>query len=178
MINNSGQSSFAGTVGGKYNFTHCTIANYWNNSFRQFPAVLLNDFTQIDETTIGTNPLIEANFNNCIIYGNDNPEFILDQQGDDFSFKFTNCLIRFDNSNLEGTTNYIFSDMTFYDSNIFNADPDFKAPFDNLMQIGEDSGANGIGSTIFSTQVPFDLLNTSRSASPDAGAFESVIFDD
>ena len=178
VINNSGQSSFAGTVGGKYNFTHCTIANYWNNSFRQFPAVLLNDFTQIDETTIGTNPLTEANFNNCIIYGNDNPEFILDQQGDAFSFKFTNCLLRFDNSNLEGTTNYIFSDSNLYDNNIFNQDPDFKAPFENLMQIGENSGANGIGNTIFSTQVPFDLLNTSRSASPDAGAFESVIFDD
>ena len=121
---------------------------------------------------------MEANFNNCIIYGNDNPEFILDQQGDDFSFKFTNCLLRFDNSNLEGTTNFIFSDSNFYENNIFNQDPDFKAPFNNLMQIGEDSGANGIGSTIFSTQVSFDLLNTSRSASPDAGAFESVIFDD
>ncbi len=33
VINNSGQSSFAGTIGGKYNFTHCTITNYWNNSF-------------------------------------------------------------------------------------------------------------------------------------------------
>ncbi|SHH45136.1 hypothetical protein [Winogradskyella jejuensis] len=178
VINNSGQSSFAGTVGGKYNFTHCTIANYWNNSFRQFPALLLNDFTQVDESTIGTNPLVEANFNNCIVYGNDNPEFILDQQGDDFNFKFTNCLLRFDNSNLEGTTNYVFSDDTYYDSNIFNEDPDFKAPFDNLMNIGEDSGANGIGSTLFSMQVPFDLLNTSRAATPDAGAYESVILDD
>ncbi|WP_299114367.1 hypothetical protein [uncultured Winogradskyella sp.] len=178
VINNSGQSSFAGTVGGKYNFTHCTIANYWNNSFRQFPALLLNDFAQIDESTIGTNPLVEANFNNCIIYGNDNPEFILDQQGDTFNFKFTNCLLRFDNSNLEGTTNYVFTDDTFYDSNIFNEDPDFEAPFDNLMRIGEDSGANGIGSTLFSMQVPFDLLNASRAASPDAGAYESVVFED
>lgn len=178
VINNSGQSSFAGTVGGKYNFTHCTIANYWNNSFRQFPAVLLNDYTQIDANTIGTNPLTEANFNNCIIYGNNNPEFILDQQGDDFSFKFTNCLLRFSNSNLEGTPNYVFSDMTFYENNIFNEDPDFKAPFDNLMQIGEDSGANSIGSTFFANQVPFDLLNTSRAVSPDAGAFESVVLDD
>ena len=39
VINNSGQSSFAGTFGGKYNFTHCTIANYWNGS-RQFPSFL------------------------------------------------------------------------------------------------------------------------------------------
>lgn len=178
VINNSGQSSFAGTVGGKYNFTHCTIANYWNNSFRQFPALLLNDFTQVDENTIATNPLLEANFNNCIIYGNDNPEFILDQQGDNFNFKFTNCLLRFDNANLEGTINYVFTDLTFYDSNIFNENPDFKAPFDNLMQIGEDSGANGIGAGIFASQVPFDLLNTSRAATPDAGAYESVIFED
>ncbi|MBT8244380.1 MAG: hypothetical protein HKP48_08465 [Winogradskyella sp.] len=178
VINNSGQSSFAGTVGGKYNFTHCTISNYWNTSFRQFPALLLNDFAQVDETTIATNPLTEANFNNCIIYGNDNPEFILDQQGDDFSFKFTNCLLRFNNNNLEGTTNYVFSESNFYESNIFNEDPDFEAPFDNLMRIGEDSGANGIGSTLFSMQVPFDLLGTSRAVTPDAGAYESVVLDD
>lgn len=81
VINSSGQSSFAGTLGGKYNFTHCTIANYWNNSFRQFPAVLLNDFV-LDENGVPiTNDLTEANFNNCVIYGNDNPEFLLENEG-------------------------------------------------------------------------------------------------
>lgn len=178
VINNSGQSSFAGTVGGKYNFTHCTIANYWNNSFREFPSVLLNDFAQIDATSIAINPLLEANFNNCIIYGNDNPEFILDQQGEDFNFKFTNCLLRFDNNNLEGTTNYVFSDSNFYENNSFNEDPDFEDPFENLMRIGEDTGANGIANPLFANLVPFDLLNVSRDASADAGAYESVIFED
>src|SRR5690606_35360359 len=48
VINKAGQSSFAGTYGGKYNFTHCTIANYWTNSFRQFPALFLNNFI-VDE---------------------------------------------------------------------------------------------------------------------------------
>ncbi len=180
VINNSGQSSFAGTVGGKYNFTHCTIANYWNNSFRQFPSVLLNDFAQVDETTIATNALTEANFNNCIIYGNDNVEFILDQVGDDqdFNFKFNNCLLRFNSNNLEGTANYMFSDTNFYEGNVFNVNPDFEDPFENLMRIGDDSGANGIGSTLFSNQVPFDILNVSRGSTPDSGAYESVIFDD
>src|SRR5690606_5100501 len=48
VINNNGQSSFAGTIGGRYNFTHCTIANYWNKSSRQSPSVLLNNFTTDD----------------------------------------------------------------------------------------------------------------------------------
>ena len=34
VINNIGLSSFAGTVGGNYNVTHSTIANYWTSSFR------------------------------------------------------------------------------------------------------------------------------------------------
>ncbi|MDO1500934.1 hypothetical protein Q2T40_12410 [Winogradskyella maritima] len=176
VINNSGQASFAGTVGGRYNFTHSTLANYWDNSFRDFPSVLLNDFVQVDENTIQTNPLTEANFNNCIIYGNDNPEFILDQLGDDFNFKFTNCLLRFDNDNLEGTANYLFDDGSLFDSCIFNEDPDFKLPFENDLRIGEDSAGNGLANGIFSSQVPFDILGTARSASPDIGAYESVIF--
>lgn len=178
VLNNMGQSAFAGTLGGRYNFTHSTIGNYWDTSFREFPALLLNDFAQIDATTIVTNPLLEANFNNCIVYGNDNPEFILDQQGEVFNFKFTNCLLRFDNDNLEGTTNYMFDDITFYENNIFNEDPDFRDPFENGLQIGEASAANGLGNSTFAFQVPFDILGTSRTASPDSGAFESVVFNE
>ena len=178
VINNSGQSSFAGTVGGKYNFTHCTIANYWNNSFRQFPSVLINDFI-IDENgmpvTNDATSLVEANFNNCIIYGNDNPEFLLQQEGQVFNFKFTNCLLRFDN-NLENTPNYMFGDGIFYEDNIFNVDPDFEDPFENLMRIGQDSGANGIGSTDFI--IAMDILGETRNSPPDAGAYISTTFED
>ncbi|MEO1033481.1 MAG: right-handed parallel beta-helix repeat-containing protein [Bacteroidota bacterium] len=176
VINNAGQSSFAGTFGGKYNFTHCTIANYWNNSFRQFPALLLNDFIVDENNTVFTNDLTEANFNNCIIYGNDNPEFLLENEGAVFNFKFNNCLLRFDNSSLSGTGNYVFSDMMFYEGNIFNADPDFEAPFENLMRIGQDSGANGIGSASFI--IPNDILGDTRTSPPDAGAYNSTIFED
>ncbi|WP_179345266.1 hypothetical protein [Winogradskyella ursingii] len=176
VINNSGQSSFAGTLGGKYNFTHCTIANYWNNSFRQFPALLINDFVLDENGNPITNDLVEANFNNCIVYGNDNPEFILDQQGNNFNYKFTNCLLRFENDNLEDLPNYDFSNTTFYEGNIFNLDPDFENPFENLMRIGEDSGANSIGNLMFANQVPIDILGIPRTVSPDAGAYESVVF--
>ncbi len=178
VINNCGQSSFAGTFGGKYNFTHCTIANYWNSSFRQFPALLLNDFVVDENNTVFTNDLTEANFNNCIIYGNDNPEFLLEDEGDVFNFKFTNCLLRFNSSNLEDTGNYVFNDITFYVGNLFNHDPDFEDAFENLMRIGADSGANEKGSPSFIAQVPNDILGTSRQNPPDCGAYESIIFED
>lgn len=180
VINNSGQSSFAGTIGGKYNFTHCTIANYWDNSFRQFPSVLLNNFLVDEDNTAVLADLIEANFNNCIIYGNDNPEILIDEIEDDavtFNFKFTNCLIRFEdtNSNFTGA-NYDFNDITHYEGNHFNQDPDFKDAFFNELMIGDDSAANNQGNTMFSSQVPFDLLNVNRTASPDLGAYQHVTF--
>ncbi|WP_026753161.1 hypothetical protein [Sediminibacter sp. Hel_I_10] len=179
VINSSGQSSFAGTLGGRYNFTHCTLANYWNNSFRQFPSVLLNNFiTDENNNDIG-NGLIEANFTNCIIYGNDNPELILDNiNGFDFNFKFTNCLIRFQDSgdNFIGD-NYNFANTDLYDSCIFNAEPNFKAPFENMMIIGDNSAANN--QALFISDVPEDILGISRNndPSPDIGAYQHITFD-
>tara|TARA_R110002049_G_scaffold308684_1_gene513468 strand:+ start:51 stop:1622 length:1572 start_codon:yes stop_codon:yes gene_type:complete len=176
VINNCGQSSFAGTVGGKYNFTHCTIANYWNSSFRQFPSLLLNDFTVDESNTVLTNDLTEANFNNCIIYGNDNPEILLENEGSVFNYKFTNCLIRFSDNNLEGTGNYDFDDTIFYENNVFNQNPDFEDPFENLMRIGADSGAKGIVNSTFG--VNEDILGNERIGSIDAGAYNFITFED
>ena len=175
VINNSGQSSFAGTFGGVYNLTHCTIANYWNNSFRQYPALLINDFTVDENNTIYTNTT-EANINNCIVYGNDNPEFLLENEGAEFTFKFNNCLLRFNNSSLDGSGNYDFDDITNYEGNRFNLDPDFEDPFENLMRIGSDSDANGIGSPAF--LITEDILGETRVSPPDAGAYKSVNFEE
>ena len=180
VINNSGQSSFAGTLGGKYNFTHCTIANYWNNSFRQFPSVLLNNFIVDADNNAILSDLTEANFNNCIIYGNDNPEILLDEIEDAavvFNFKFTNCLIRFeDNGNNFTGANYDFNDTTHYESVIFNKNPDFKDAFINQLIIGDNSAANNQGNTMFSSQVPFDILNINRTTLPDLGAYQHITF--
>ena len=52
------------TFGGNYDIIHATIANYWNYSFRQFPALLLNNFTMDEEQNIIPNDLISANFTN------------------------------------------------------------------------------------------------------------------
>lgn len=180
VINNSGQSSFAGTIGGKYNFTHATLVNYWNNGFRQYPAVLLNNFILDEDNNATLASLTEANFNNCIIYGNDNTEFQLEEIEDDavdFNFKFTNCLIRFnDSSNNFTGDNYNFDNSELYENIIFNREPDFKDTNTNQFIIGADSEAINQGSTLFANQVPFDILNVDRTASPDLGAYQHTTF--
>ena len=181
VINNAGLSSFAGTLGGKYNFTHSTIVNYWNNGFRQFPAVLLNNFVLDEDNNATIAHLQEANFNNCIIYGNDNPEILLDEIQDDevaFNFKFTNCLIRFrDNDDNFTGPNYNFDDTNRYEGNIYNEEPHFTNPEANQLTIGEASAAINQGLPIFATQVPRDILNIDRTLSPDVGAYQYVVLD-
>lgn len=180
VINNSGQSSFAGTAGGSYNFTHCTIVNYWNNGFRQYPSVLLNNFIFDENSNAILADLTEANFNNCIIYGNDNPEILLDEIEDDavvFNFKFTKCLIRFeDNNNNFSGANYNFNDTTHFEGNLFNQLPYFKDASLNQLIIGDNSAANNQGNATFTSQVPFDILNVNRTASPDLGAYQHTTF--
>jgi hypothetical protein len=179
VINNSGQSSFAGTFGGRYNFTHSTLVNYWNTSFRQFPSVLINNFLIDEDNNAVVNNLDEANFNNCIIDGNSNVEFLLENlDGGNFNFKFNNSLLRFNNNNLSGTGNYNFNDINFYENNVFNSNPDFKLPFENQLIIGSNSAAINIGNTAFANNVPNDILGVNRTSSPDAGAYQHITFED
>ena len=175
VINSAGQSAFAGTFGGNYSFTHSTLTNYWDNSFRQLPAVVVNNFFEDEEGAVFTNDLTEANFNNCIIYGNSSTEIAVSGEDDALlNYKFSNCLIQYrpNNNALELT------DLTHFEGNVFNEDPEFKLPFENNMMIGDNSAAKGIGNSIFSSEVPFDILGTSRSSSFDAGAYQSVVFDE
>ncbi len=177
IINASGQASFAATFGGTYNFTQCTIANYWSNSFRQFPALFLNNYvTDADNINIGNN-LFETRFNNCIIFGNDNPEIGFDSVSDHlFDFKFTNCLIRFDDTNgtFSNDSNYATMNTDLYENCIFNGDPDFKNPFENKLMIGEASLANSAGSDNFT--IAQDILGNLRQSPSDLGAYNSTSF--
>ena len=178
VINNSGLSSFAGTVGGNYNVTHSTIANYWTSSFRQYPALLLNNFIVDSENIVTTNPLVAANFTNCIIYGNDSPELFLENKNsEDFNFKFTNSLIYFDDPNGNfSSPEYDFSDTTLYENVIFNNNPQFLDPFNNKLNIPFGSPAEGAG--IFSGNLTKDITNTTRNSPPDLGPYNAIEFED
>ena len=182
VINNSGQTSLSCSLGGTYNFNHSTFANYWNSGFRQFPSVQIDNFQQTGETTFDVYPLIEANFNNCIIYGNEQRELILFENTDEiFNVSFNNTLIKFEdpNGDFDDIPKYPTLNPELYMNTIFNIDPAFFDIENNDFAIETDvSGADGIGSTGIADLVPLDLVGTNRGEvdNPDAGAYESTEF--
>jgi hypothetical protein len=179
VIGDAGQASFAGTVGGSYNFTHSTFANYWNNSLRSLPAVLINNFFVLEneqgQEVTDTRDLIAANFTNCIINGGNNIEFVLDKvDGGLFNYNIENCLIQFDdfNNTFANNNELNFSDTSHYLNNIINGNPDFIERFDEDFRIGDQSDAINKAKA---TSVSLDLLGIDRTSSPDIGAYQHII---
>jgi hypothetical protein len=184
VINNSGQASLACTAGGTYNFIHSTFANYWNSSIRQYPSVLINNYlTYIDngELVTESRDLIAANFTNCIIYGSNGIELILEQEeGTDFNYFFENNLIRFNDYNNFYTDDplYDFDNTAHYLNNIFNGYPDFKSPIDNEFIIGEASEGIEKAAIQGTVKVPYDILGVLRTIPADIGAYQHIIFEE
>jgi hypothetical protein len=180
VINNSGQASLNLSLGGRYNFRHSTFANYWRNSFRQFPAVLIENNLAAGETLF-VSDLHEATFSNCIIYGNESIELIFNRdESVAFNYKFENCLIRFNDSNNRFTDNelYDFNNPDVFQNLILNEAPLFLNTIENKMIISEDSPARGVGNQQTANQVPFDILGKNRTTSPDLGAYQGVLFEE
>lgn len=184
VINNAGFSSLACIIGGTYNFTHSTFGNYWGGSLRQFPTVLVNNFFtyfENNQEVVETRDLVAANFTNCIIYGNNNIELILDHvDGAAFNYNFKNNLIHFDdyNDGFSDIPEYDFDDITHYQNNIFNEDPDFKIPYENELMVGEETAGKNLADQSAANLVPIDFIGTARTSSPDIGAYQHIIFED
>lgn len=183
VIGNTGQSALACTIGGTYNFTHATFANYWNNGIRQLPTVLVNNFfTYVDannQEITETRDLHAANFTNCIIAGNNNIEFVLDKvTGSLFNYSIQNNMIQFndiDNA-FANNTELDFNDTTHYSNTILNGTLHFKDPFTNQFNIGQNN--EGINKSLNSASqlIPLDILGVNRTTSPDIGAYQHVTF--
>ena len=185
VMGNSGQSLLACTVGGIYNFKHSTFANYWRNSVRNFPTVLVNNFlTSFDANgneVVTTNDLQEANFSNCIIDGNQNIEFVVDRiDGALFNFNVKNSLLKFDTSDPTLLNNplFDFNDGTLYQNPILNVIVNFKDTRTNNYIIGQNSEAIGNGDMTTALSVPFDILGVNRAISPDIGAYQHITFEE
>ena len=181
VIGNAGQASLAAIIGGTYNFTHCTFSNFWNNSVRQLPAVLVNNFFVYNDETgqeiIETRNLHAANFTNCIFDGNNNIEFILnhiDANGI-FNYNISNSMIRFNDTD-NSFDDVVELDFTnpFYQDIILNGNSHFRNPQKNDFVIGEKSDAINKA-----TSTPFllDIVGINRGTNPDIGAYQHIVFE-
>ncbi|GAB2776454.1 hypothetical protein [Salinimicrobium soli] len=170
VINNSGQSSLH-IIGGNHEYTHCTIANYWQKGYRQFPSVLIENV----ENSSGID-LQKANFYNSIIYGNDRLELFFNKTENSFNVFFQNCLIRFqdEQGSFNGNPLYDFSNEEIFKDVLLNQDPIFKDPLKNQLMLTETSPVVDQADPEKAASVPLDLLQHPRLPEPDIGAYEFV----
>ena len=160
IIRKCGQYTVACNIGGTYNFTHCTFANYWDFNNRSTPSILLNNYYEGADGIIYVRNLLAANFTNCIIDGSLSTEVSFQEKGQDkFNYTFDHCIIKLDPT--------ISTDNTHYENVIINQSPKFKDNTENDFHLTEDSPAidAGIGPS------DIDIEGNPRNT-PDLGAYE------
>ncbi len=175
VLGNAGNMSLYCNLGGDYSFTHCTIANYWNQGFRTGSTVQIDNYSDISGLSLNED-LIQADFYNCIIDGNNDLELYLGDNGtNSFNYSFDHCLLKFnDNEDLYSNDPlYDFENVTLYDQVILNENADFIQTATNNFRIGELSAANEKANLEIPYLVPFDILGIDRSLQPDIGAYQN-----
>jgi hypothetical protein len=168
LIENCGQYLAALTIGGQYDFLHCTFANYWNDNQRTTPSIYINNYYS-DLTGDVAVDLDSANFRNCIIYGSIDNELQLDfKTGKNSNHFFGNCLLKND-------TSVHINDQTFFQNIISNQDPLFTSVSDDDYSLRDGSPAIDAGNAAYNpASTFFDLNKKPRpvGAAPDLGAYE------
>ena len=164
LITNCKQYNLALTMGGNYEFRHCTFANYWNYDVRKTPAVYINNYYVGANNVVFPFDLVKANFYNSIIYGNNTEELLVDNnsQGGSFNYLFDHNLIKTENST---------NNSSFWVSILKNQDPKFVSTSNADYHLQDISPAIGQGK---SSVIPsFDIEGNQRDAtSPDLGVYE------
>lgn len=167
---NCGQYVAALTIGGKYNFYHCTFANYWSGGTRQLPTLLLSNYYKDVNEIIHPRALDSAFFYNCIVYGDlsSGDELKLDESASAaFNYKFHNCLLKTTLSTSASQYENVIVNLNPYFNNVGNNDYRIKNPLAFPAVIDK-------GDPAISAIYPDDLLMHSRLPNPpgDIGAYE------
>jgi hypothetical protein len=163
LFHNAGQSPVGLFFGGNYLFVNSTIANYGYDFSRKQPALSINNYRT--EPTVAYQ--LDANFQNCIIWGSEENEVGIDLNTGlptPPSARFVNCLIRYDTpGEIKGSNNY------------FDKDPLFKDSRKNDYAIVGDSSlvSGAVDRGLSNALTPFDDFGSrNRLQPPDIGAWE------
>lgn len=161
------------TIGGSYEFYHCTIANYWQNTFRNTPSVVLNNYYTYQGQAI-IRDIKKATFGNCIIWGDKKDELYFDKFPDagTMDYLFDHCFIRISDETEREASNFI--------GTVLNEDPLFVNTDNYNYQLDTLSPAISQANIDFINQFPlelnYDLNRIERllNAKADIGAYEWV----
>ena len=118
LISNCGQYCAAFTIGGQYNFSFCTFANYWSEGDpRQTPAVAMSNFYEDINGNVQARSITNSLFSNNVIWGTVENEFslVLDETPP--------ISLSFDNNIIRTTTNV--SNTTYFSNVYKNQNPNF-----------------------------------------------------
>lgn len=166
---NAGVHAVAIFNGGNYNFRHCTFANYWSNSVRQTPTLMLNNY---NSTTAFP---ITAYFGNSIVYGNVDNEIDFDLITTPTpNVLFEKSLIKIDPEYDITTSPVTFTSIIKNPFGNFG----FEATFDNDYRLDTLTVAQDAADVNITNQIPpittdvTGTINRNIGAAPDMGAFE------
>lgn len=170
LVTNCGQACGAFTLGGKYQFDHCTFANYWSDATRQDPTFVLNNFYRDANNQAVVRPLVDTEFKNCIMWGNnaslsDFNEFVAVMQESDAidppEYVFTSCAVDTD-VNVENSANFQFM--------VNGQSPPFVSVSNNDYHLNTSSS---IWQTVtLSDQAFVDLDGVQRFSNIEKGCYE------
>ncbi len=174
VIGNCGNSSIALTVGGEYEFTHCTISTSNYIYGRNGKCIFLNNYYQDDLGNTQIIPLKKANFNNCIIYGSSLSELDTDFQYRDEQIPEADVNYQFDHTLIRLDPTFDTSDDSHYNNIISDEAPNFINSDEYNYQLDTLSPAKDFGKKSIAEQFPIDILGVNRldDGFPDLGAYE------
>ncbi|MBS2099914.1 hypothetical protein [Carboxylicivirga linearis] len=175
VIGQCGNSSVALTVGGEYEFSHCTFTtNEYLFGSRNGSSIFLNNYYKDENGNTQVIPLKKANFNNCIIYGSFLNELDTDFEYRDDEFPEADVNYKFDHSLLKLDSTYDTSNENIFVNTITDKAPNFINTEEYNYQLDTLSPAKDVGKRSIAEQFPVDILNMSRldDDAPDLGAYE------
>lgn len=172
VANYAGVATLACTLGGNYEFKHCTFNNNWPSSKQV--AVLINNYYRDENNQQVAYDLAQADFANCILFGSNTYELSMDKSSDtskQWNTNFSKCQIKFGTINND-LYNFI-SDAT---NIIKNGKTDFLDIKNNKLVIGEESDAIEFGNDIGIATDITGATRTNNAGKVDIGAYQHIIF--
>jgi hypothetical protein len=184
-------------TGGKYQFTHCTMANYMpggfisNSAGRFEPCLTLSDSVSDKENGKHTFPLQQAYFDNCIIDGNMSEDLSKEYGGEirfltgknnitgnneQFNYRFNHCVIKTKKTENERFIEVLFAESPKY---VKSSQKNKNDEYDYVFDFRPDKESVGIGKAdrAVSELYPVDRLGVNRLTGehgPSIGAYEYV----